>query len=143
MTQICGQSGDSCSHDQLVFIDKWSCYEYCIGFKCLKCNKEFQYEELDEDGEWGIKWLNKRYKVNREMNLEEYLKTHKYIGPFKPGPRYNIDRDFIEIYWFEEEGYTKRMTPEFDLIRAIKGDQIIGCKIYGIKNLIKESNYSV
>lgn len=63
---------------------------------------------------------------------------HKCKG-FTPIPRYNLEGDFIELYWEDANTYGEAQDNNFSLMRAMDDHRIVGVKVYGIKRLTEVS----
>lgn len=64
------------------------------------------------------------------MTLSEYLATHKYRGPFKPGPRYVRSADQVQI-WFEDAFALTTTEGGMDVHRCAETGRVVGVTLTG------------
>lgn len=58
---------------------------------------------------------------------------------FNPFARYHPIQDCIDVYWGSERCYVESIAKNVDLFLTPRTDRIVGCKIYGISELIGET----
>lgn len=69
-------------------------------------------------------------------NLRDYIRSHS-PGPFKIAPHYCKEMDSVEIYFTDESAYAETVNASLTLYKSMKTNEIVGCKIFGVKDLIK------
>jgi len=77
------------------------------------------------------------------QDLIEYLRTHSAKG-FKPEPHYFTDGDFLTYYFRNDRCYAKRIDDILTVFLSIDGNELVGCKIKGVKHILqKAGNFRV
>ena len=73
------------------------------------------------------------------MTLEEYIRDHPFVGPFRSIARYFQDGDFVACYFEDVRCYAEDDTCENVCVyRAMDDKRIVGFKVYGASRLIGE-----
>jgi len=84
--------------------------------------------------------------INKQETLEEFIKNLGQIGEFKPDSYYNADGDFIEFHSADIGSYVRSIDEYVDAIISIEAEKVIGFKIWGVSDIMKDNSlitYSV
>jgi hypothetical protein len=69
--------------------------------------------------------------------LTEYLKAHPAQG-FKSRPQYFADGDYVSYFLTDERCYARRIDSLLTLYHSLDTDEIVGCKIKGVRRLLQK-----
>lgn len=69
--------------------------------------------------------------------LESYLAAHPHCEAFRVVPHYSVVGDMLSVYFKEDPGYAKQITPQVTLILSFATKEIVGVKIFGVKGLVE------
>jgi hypothetical protein len=88
--------------------------------------------------------MEKRFwGTNMEQNLETYLNERKCKG-FVARPHYFPDGDYVTFYLSDERSYAERVDGLLTVYRSMKTDELVGCKIKGVRRLLEDGgNFGV
>jgi hypothetical protein len=70
-------------------------------------------------------------------NLTEYLRGRK-AKRFVPRPMYFPDGDFVSYFLKDERAYARRVDDLLTVYVSMKTDELVGCKIKGVRRLLKK-----
>lgn len=69
--------------------------------------------------------------------LTEYLEKNTPEG-FNPRPRYHEDSDAVVLFFRRDDSYASRLDHLVTIYRSVASDELVGCKIKGVKALLDE-----
>lgn len=73
-------------------------------------------------------------KVNDILTLLESEQTRE----FRPYVEISKEADAINVYFRPDADYSKRLTDHVTLFLALKDNSIVGCRIKGIRDLLRD-----
>lgn len=73
------------------------------------------------------------------MNVEEFLDSLGPIGPFKPYFEYSKETDSLLIYFKGDPDYSEYLTDQIDLRKNVDTHEIIGCRVFGLSEIMKQA----
>jgi hypothetical protein len=71
-------------------------------------------------------------------NLKDLLTTQIGGVPFQPYVAINSEADALTAYFKPDADYSERLTDHVTLYRSIDSNQIVGCRIKGIKGILED-----
>lgn len=69
-------------------------------------------------------------------SLAEYLASAKCEG-FTPKPMYSVNGDFLTFFFRDDDAYEKRVDDLLTIYLAESSDELVGCKIKGVSEILK------
>lgn len=103
--------------------------------------QDFNFEKHKKDLEQFYNenptWENLS-QVRDFENFDEYMErvTRLPSRPFAPTAFYNEHGDMLEMLLSNNAAYGKWLTPNITLMLDFETHEIVGCKIYGVKNMV-------
>jgi hypothetical protein len=69
-------------------------------------------------------------------SLEAFIRETK-LGKFEPKPFYSKEGDAVTLYFEDEPSYRDRVDDFLTIYRSLQNDEMVGCQIKGIQNILK------
>jgi hypothetical protein len=70
-------------------------------------------------------------------SLNDYT-TGKTPARFQPRPFYSAEGDCLTFYFNEAESYAERVDERLTVFRSLRGNELVGCQIKGVRYLLKQ-----
>ncbi|MDP7019151.1 MAG: hypothetical protein QGG36_25365 [Pirellulaceae bacterium] len=69
--------------------------------------------------------------------VDDLLNSLGPVRPFRPYWRLSNAADAVNVYFSNERDYSQRLTDRVTVFRSIETDEIVGCRIKGVAEIIK------
>jgi hypothetical protein len=71
-----------------------------------------------------------------EQNLTDYLKGKKCKG-FRPVPHYHSGGDFVSFFFKPDRPFARKVDNFLTVYLAMDSKELVGCKIDGVKRIVR------
>jgi hypothetical protein len=76
--------------------------------------------------------------MGNKQNLKEFLKANPPAKQFVPYMHLNQESDALTVYLEGDADYSERISDHVTLYRSLETNEVVGCRIKGIADLIED-----